>query len=105
MEMSGHLYTLTIGEQPPVTTEQDASWRARAMPDVVQGKISCPCQKIKSDSQVIKPVAYLLYQLCHTSNLTFDSVINNMVKVICDLEKQQMLVILLLSPLHTTMYI
>jgi len=75
------------------------------MPDVLQGKISCPCQKMKSDSQVIQSVAYLLYQLCHSSDLTFQSVINNMKKVTCDLKKQQTLVIFLLSPLHTKMCI
>jgi len=41
------------------------------MPDVLQGKISCPCQNMKSDSQVIQSVAYLPYQLCHSSDLTF----------------------------------
>ena len=76
------------------------------MPDVVQGKISCPCQKMKYDSQVIQPVAYLLYQLCHTSNLTFHSVINNMQKVTCDLEKQQMLSYLITLPFtHHDVYL
>jgi hypothetical protein len=62
MEMSCHLYTLTMatGEQLPVTTEQDANWRARVMPEVLQGKISCPWQKTKSDSQVIQSVASLV---------------------------------------------
>lgn len=60
---------------------------------------------MKSDSQAIQSAAYLLHKLCHSSNLTFQSVINNMKKVICDLKKQQTLVTFLLSPLHTKMCI
>ena len=60
---------------------------------------------MKSDSQVIQSAAYLLYQLCHSSDLTFQSVINNMKKVTCDLKKQQTLVTVLLSRLHTKMCI
>jgi hypothetical protein len=75
------------------------------MSDVLQGKISCPCQKMKSDSQAIQSAAYLLHQLCHSSDLTFQSVINDMKKVTCDLKKQQTLVTFLLSPLHTKMCI
>jgi len=33
------------------------------MPEVLQGKISCPCQKVKSDSHVIQSVAHLPYRV------------------------------------------
>ena len=68
MEVSTELHTpatLTLGNETPVTTEQETGWTLRPVRMLwKQRDLSFLCKELKHNSSAVQPVALTIYQLC-----------------------------------------